>query len=243
MRHGYTGEVIHADDTLLRNNTGASVELSLKAVQRPGANFALSLHSDNFQLLNVHCKDTFRRADGTTIAKSDGILYLGSLSNADGCNEKELTRRFGEPHAEFRALARVRKHSNLTRAKKLQVFNAIVISKMIYALATSCLNVAGKRRLNCFQGRCLLQIWGIQPAFIFRIANIRVPEVAEQQPLALIISKQLLKLYGKEAKAPTGSLMRDPCSIANSPRPRRRGTSGKLADPEKNGNSNCTKSR
>ena len=91
-----------------------------------------------------------------------------------------------------------------------------MVSKLTYALASSCLNVAEKRRLNGFHNRCVRKIWGIQPAFYSRVSNARVLATAQQKPLTHMIAKQQLLLYGKAARAPTESVLRDSCLCPNS---------------------------
>ena len=137
------------------------------------------------------------------------MTYLGALINDTGRIQLELSRRVGAASADFRALSRIWRHSSLSRARKLEMFNATVVPKVTYALSTAWLNTAERRRLNGFQCQCLRTIWGIQPSFISRVSNQTVLERTAQKPLSHLLAKQQLLLFGKVARAPEGSIMRD----------------------------------
>ena len=121
--------------------------------------------------------------------------------------------------ADFRALSRLWRHSTLSRARKLEIFNATVTSHLTYGLAAAWLNVSERRRLNGFQNRCLRSIWGIMPAFISRISNQRVLETTGQRPSSHMLAKQQLLLFGKAARAPEGNLLKDSTFCPGSLRP------------------------
>ena len=128
-------------------------------------------------------------------------------------------RRLGMARSEFRALSRIWRHSNLGRARKIKIFESTVLPKLLYGLAATWLNTSERRRLNGFQNRCLCEIWGIKPAFLSRISNAKVLEVTSQQPLTKALERQQLLLYGRVARQPAGSLMRDVTFCPDSLRP------------------------
>ena len=147
------------------------------------------------------------------------MTYLGALVTDDGRVHQELARRLGAAGAYFRKLSKVWQHSALSRTKKVRVFNATVISALTYGLATAWLNTAERRRLDGFHNRCLRRIWGIKPSFLSRVSNASVISLTGQKPLSTILAAQQLLLYGKVARAPTGSLLRDSTFCPNSLRP------------------------
>ena len=114
---------------------------------------------------------------------------------------------------------RIWRHSSLGRRRKLQILDSLIFSRLLYGLPAVWLNTSERRRLNGFRNRCLREIWGIKPAFISRVSNARVLAVTQQHQLTRNLEKQQLLLYGKVARQPVGSLMRDVTFCPGSLRP------------------------
>ena len=79
-------------------------------------------------------------------------------------------------------------------------FVRAVLPELLYGLPAVWLNTSERRRLNGFQNRCLREIWGIKPAFISRVSNVRVLATTQQHQLTRNLEKQQLLLYGKVAR-------------------------------------------
>ena len=79
----------------------------------------------------------------------------------------------------------------------------------MYGLVTATFNLSERRRLNGFYCRCLRTIWGIKAAFVSRIGNQTVLELAQQRPLTHTLAKQQLLLFERVLRAGNGSLLRD----------------------------------
>jgi hypothetical protein len=209
LRRGTLAELLYADDTLLLSVSGKSLERFLVAVSTAGAAYGLELHWGKLQLISVRCHEAVHRIDRTVIEPQSNLLYLGSLVSDDGRISSELKRRLGIATGEFRNLSRLWRHSRLGRARKIAIFEAVVVSALMYGLAAAWLNVADQRKLNGFQNRCLRTIWGIKPAFISRVSNATVLETTGQKPLTTLLKKQQLLLYGRVARQSDGEPMRD----------------------------------
>ena len=121
----------------------------------------------------------------------------------------ELARRMGCALADFRVLFRFWKHAAVSRARKVEVLNAVIFSKLCYGLSTVWLGAAERRRLDGFQCRCLRSVWGILPAFLSRVVNKDVWARTQQVQLSKQILRQQLHLFGEVARADDSSAMRD----------------------------------
>ena len=122
-------------------------------------------------------------------------------------------------HSEFRALSRVWRHSSLGRKRKIKIFEATVLPKLLYGLAAAWLNTSERRRIDGFQNRCLRDIWGIKPAFVSRVSNAKMLQTTSRKPLTKTLEKQQLLLYGRVFRQPAGSCMRDVTFCPGSLRP------------------------
>ena len=170
----------------------------------------MELHPDKFQLLKVQCEGNVRTVvQGDVIPAQPDMIYLGALISDTGDASKELSRQLGAARAEFDKLSNILRHSNLSRHRNVEIYNAVVLSKFTYGLPYLWLSAAGRRRLDGFHCRCLRAIWGIAPAFISRVSNAAFLRETTRAPLTDAVARQQLLLLGKAARAPEGSLLRE----------------------------------
>jgi hypothetical protein len=136
------------------------------------------------------------------------MTYLGVSLQADGCRRSELGRKIGGAWSDFSKLASLWRHTSLPIHRKVQIFQAVVTSRIMYGLCSAWWNVSDQRRLDGFQARCLRRIVGAKPSFVSRISNDEVRRMAGQAPYSRQLLQQQLLLYGKVARAPDSDLLR-----------------------------------
>ena len=123
------------------------------------------------------------------------MIYLGSSLSSDGRVASEVGRRIGQAKADFDALRKVWSHSRLAVDRKLRIYDACVVSKLVYGLHTATLNKTERCRLDGFHARCLRRILRIQHAFYSRVSNKTVLSLANSMALSTrILQRQLLYL-------------------------------------------------
>ena len=216
---GSLSVLLYADDTLILGRTTRAVEALLQAVQHAGRSYGMELHPDKFQLLKVRCAGKVRNVHGDVIPAQPDMIYLGALISDTGDANKELSRRLGAARADFDKLSKIWRHSSLSRHRKVEIYKAVILSKLTYGLSSLWFSAAGRRRLDGFHCRCLRSIWGIAPAFISRVSNATVLRETGQAPLTDAVARQQLLLLGKAARAPEGSLLREVAFCPKSFRP------------------------
>ena len=59
-------------------------------------------------------------------------------------------------------------------AWKILIFNAVVVSRLLYGLETIPMTTAMDTKINAFQQRCLRRILKIDPAYYSRVRNVEV---------------------------------------------------------------------
>ena len=106
---------------------------------------------------------------GENIETKHSMVYLGSLLSSDGKIMSEISRRLGMARKDFEVLHSIWKHSSLSKAWKIHIFEACIISKLLYGLVTAVLNKAERARLDGFQARCFRRILKIPPSYYSRI--------------------------------------------------------------------------
>ena len=200
-------EVIYADDTLLVAVKLEDAESFMHDVVVAGKVYGLSLNWDKTEVMPVG-GEAIKGPDGKHIGSRQAITYLGGVIAANGSINSELNRRLGMAKGDFDALNRVWKHANLGLKKKLDIFSACVISRLLYSLHTAWLRKAELRKIDAFQAKCLRKILGIQHAFYSHVRNETVLQEADRSKLSTIIRRQQLLLLGRVAQLPPGDVMR-----------------------------------
>ena len=111
--------------------------------------------------------------------------------------------------AAFRNLKHAWGHTSISLDRKVELFNAIVVPKMLYGLSTVWLNAAERRRLNGAQARMLRSISGIKHSMISRVSNDEVRRITKQIPVTDTLLKHQLDLYCKAAQGGEECPLRD----------------------------------
>ena len=95
----------------------------------------------------------------------DDTTYLGAQLNGKCDITKDLHMKMGAATNIWRKLDKLWKGTNNRIKDKINIYNAVVRSKVAYSLETAPLNTGHKRRLDAFHQKGLRQIMGIQPTF------------------------------------------------------------------------------
>ena len=93
---------------------------------------------------------------GSPVKAVEQTIYLGGLITANGAAQPEVSRRIGEAKGIFKAMQRCWSHANISRHRKIELYTAIVLPKLLYNIDSIWLLQADKRRLDGFHARCLL---------------------------------------------------------------------------------------
>ena len=192
----YYSTVVYADVTLLLGTSDPHLQDHLSQIADEGLLYGMVPHRDN-QLLQVQRQAIIRTPTGEHISPKLGIDYLGSVLSHDGLPGHELGRRIGMAKRDFLELQKVWKHSSLSRDRKVQIYKALIESKLMCSLSCLCLASADRWRLDGFQNRCLRCIFGIPPAFISRVSNAEVLRKACYPAATDMLLKRQLLLFGK----------------------------------------------
>ena len=78
----------------------------------------------------------------------------------------------------------------------MQLYQACVVSKLMYGLQSIWLNKVYRCKLDGFHCRCLRKIAGIAHSYISRITNKEVLQTTGSAPLQNMLLRQQLQYYG-----------------------------------------------
>ena len=165
----------------------------MEAITRAGGTYGLKLNWSKVEVLPIGCTPQLVSNTGQDIKQQHCMAYLGSVLCADGSSGSEVARRLGAAREELAKLSRVWKHSGISVARKVRIFEACILSKLLYNMHSLCLSIAETRRLDAFHVKCLRQVLRIPHSYISRVSNSAVLETANANLAShLLLERQLI---------------------------------------------------
>ena len=104
--------------------------------------------------------------------------YLGGIITRRAIRESELTNRLGVALATANKLKTFWRKTNASLAWKLQIYNAIIVSQLLYGMNTIHLTNSMQRKLDAFQIKGLRYIMKIEHSFWSHATNTFIIEKA-----------------------------------------------------------------
>ena len=98
-------DVLYADDTLLASKHAANLQILLGRILAEGRLYGLELNWASTVHMKISTAAGIYQPDGAVVKSVRQMVYLGALLTCDEKATPEVTRRLGEAHAVFRALA------------------------------------------------------------------------------------------------------------------------------------------
>ena len=86
-------------------------------------------------------------SDGAPIPTESSLVYLGGLLSDDARLDSEISRRIGAGSGVFHALQSVWSHAGLPILKKKELFQSLVVSRLLYGLSSAWLVKSQLRRI------------------------------------------------------------------------------------------------
>ena len=151
-------DIAYADDTALVSECSDDLQVVLNSLLLHAKALGLEPNWKKTVHLQIKHSDMVVNPDGQEVKPVVQAVYLGGLVSNTGSTAAALTRRLGEARGVFERLASVWKHASFTKERKLIIFQACVVSKLLYGLEPLCFKKADRARINAFQARCLRQI-------------------------------------------------------------------------------------
>ena len=208
MPYVVTPELVYADDTMLLASSAEAVQHHFDRVAEIGKSYGLELNLDKTVVMTVRGETDIIDTNGQPLQRKDETVYLGGLLSSNGRPVAELTRRIGEARQMFRKLEAVWKHANITAPHKKRIFDACVVSKLMYGLESVWLLQADRSKLDAFYTGSLRKILGIPHPYISRVSNVDVLKQMNARPLSEQLLARQLQLSGKIGRRPANDLTR-----------------------------------
>ena len=133
--------------------------------------------------------------NGQPLNNVEKFVYLGSTITSSLSLDEELNSRIGKAATTFgKLIGRVWTNNKLTTKTKMLVYQACVLTTLLYGSETWTLYACQEKRLNSFHMRCLRRILGIK--WQDKITNTEVLYRTEQTSLYPILRRRRLRWLG-----------------------------------------------
>ena len=206
--HIISRDLLYADDTLIVESDAGRAERFMHIIADCGAEYGLALNWQKVKLLRINHPGVVRAPDGSEIKTVDSLLYLGATLDKEVRHTSELARRIGAARKDFFSLAQVWKHAGISRQRKVQVYDACIVSNLLYGVETIWLNKGDKQRLDAFHYSCLRKCLGIPHSYVSHITNESVLQQAGGKTLSSRILIRQLALFARYARMEPSAITR-----------------------------------
>ena len=150
----------YADDVTLLESGSERGQQDLYALQRAGEEVGLAISKSKTKALGFGEREPAINLDGEIVEAVNHFRYLGSVVMSSGRLDEELRTRIGRACATFGQLFKIwRRKINLKT--KLRIYNAVVISTLLYGSETWATTSSEEKRRDVFDNRFLRRILGI----------------------------------------------------------------------------------
>ena len=130
-----------------------------------------SLNWDKLMMICINCNPSIRKLDGCLVRISHSMIYLSGFISDDCATTSDMSRRIGLAYHDFSALQRVWSYASLTCKKTIMIFNACMISRLLYSLDVAWLRQNELCRLDASQALSLRRICRMKHSYYSRISQ------------------------------------------------------------------------
>ena len=194
-------DILYADDTLLIAQSKAVIESYMQCIGECGKQYGMVFNRDKLECMNIRCDVELHNEVGDIIQRKDSLKYLGSILAADGHSEQIVASRLGMAKQEFSALAKFWQHAAVSNKKKYHIYEACVLSKLMYGLESIVLSSASLRKINGFHVSCCRKILRISASYISRVSNKYILQQLDTWQLSTKLLQRQMLFMGTIARS------------------------------------------
>ena len=193
-------DLVYADDTTLFLPADKDPSTVLSDFCTSSAHLGLHVSWAKTKLMNLGSgpRPTSTSVDGNQVESVDSFLYLGSLQSSDGYCRPDIKRRISLTSSVMSSLHRIWRDKRLSLPTKIRLFQALVLSVLLYVSETWTLLAADMKSLEAFYMKCLRQILGIR--WYQHVTNEEILLLTDLSPLAQQIARRRTAVFGHIAR-------------------------------------------
>ena len=206
-------ELLYADDTLVIAKNTQTAKDYLRYIEEESEYYNIKLNRDKCVCITYNRNNQITFADGQKLKSVDETIYLGTQISKRVNPKIEINRRISSPMPILKRLDLFWKQARVPTKWKIQVFNAVCVSKLLYSLEALQPTEAAASKLDTFQLKGLRKILKMSTTYIdrtntnhevYRRANLEMGRGAEEiiRPLSDVLQEKRRKVLGHIIRRP-----------------------------------------
>ena len=191
----------YADDICLLASDIEEMQMMVDTIVMEGEKIGLKINTAKTEVMKIRTQDTRCVSIGSSNLKEvNNFIYLGSRMSNDGDIRAEINIRIGKSSCAFNYLKNVWKEDRISLATKLKLFNAIVISVLLYGCESWKGLKESEERVRRFESNCLRRILKIR--WYDHVSEEELRRRTGQQSVVEKIKLARWKWYGHVLRMP-----------------------------------------
>ena len=189
----------YADDTVLMADSEEKLKALVQKVSEHSEAMGIKINRKKTKTMVITEKDrspTIRlRINNDEIEQVDNFVYLGSLINWDGRQDKEIRRRIAIAYNNMRKLRKLITNKKISMTSRKRIVKCYIWSTLLYGCETWNINNQTRMRLEAFE----MKIWRyvLKVSWTQRITNEEIlRRMGTQRELMTTIYKGQLRFVG-----------------------------------------------
>ena len=122
----------------------------LHAIEKESSYYGLKLNQDKYCVLSLNGNSRVHFLHGSLVPLTDKIIYFGGILTSHISVASKIANRISARMATWKNMDIFWKHAQCTVKNKLQVFNSVIKSKLLYGLKTLEIPSTQMLRLEAF---------------------------------------------------------------------------------------------
>ena len=202
-------ELLFADDAALVSHTEDGLQCMLNKFSDACKEFGLTISIKKTQVMGLNTSSApTLHIEGQPLEAVDDFVYLGSNISSRASLDTEIKRRIAKASSTMSRLGkRVWSNKKVSKATKMKVYQACIISVLLYGSESWATHAYQENKLEAFHMRSLRRILDIK--WQDRVTNTEVLEEAGTLSIHLQLCKRRLRWLGHVRRMKDGRIPRD----------------------------------
>ena len=193
----------YADDTALLQGSLQNIRRALDVFKDEAQKLGLSVNWDKTEIMRIGDGPDPENLtyDDIEVKFVTSFRYLGSILNNKGDLKPEISRRRALATSVMQSLSRpLWRHRHISQKTKLRIYNACVLSVLLYGAESWPLNATLEARIDGFDSRALRRLEGIH--WSQHVTNEEVRQRTGQPPASVLVAQRRVRWLGYVLRCP-----------------------------------------
>lgn len=164
-----------ADDVSVLSETHEQLQVMVNRVVEESENFGMRVNIEKTEIQHMgreHKQFTIQ-VKNQSLKQTDSFVYLGGNFNTTEGIEADIKRRISIARNAFQSLGKIWMATDIKKTTKLQVYETLVLSCLLYNSETWTMKRTSEHRLKVFEMTCLRKIVGVTRRDMVRNEDIK----------------------------------------------------------------------